>query len=336
MGATLNPPPIKIADKLKKINSFFIAGWVTALGALYSDASAQDGLTRFSYSEYHMGIDARLVVYAPSQDIAEKACKAAFARIAELDSIMSDYRIDSELNKLCAKSGGRPVHVSRDLFRVFERAQEVSQLTGGAFDITAAPVVALWRKARKTGELPDPIAIASARKVVGWQKMSLDKVGHRVRLAVSGMKLDLGGIAKGYAGDEAQRVLKRFGIASALVEMGGDIVVTGPPPGTKGWAIRVANAGSSKPLDLTFANCAVSTSGDTEQFVVIGGKRYSHVVNPLTGWAVTNRVQATVVAPDGLTSDPLSKMFALVNATTAKRVMKTFGVTQSYVKVARD
>lgn len=279
-----------------------------------------------------MGIDARLVVYAPNRQIAEKACAAAFKRIAELDTCMSDYRRDSELNRLCRRAGGGPVPVSKDLFRVLERARLVSEQTGGAFDVTIGPLVRLWRQARKWRVLPLPDEVAAAKRLVGYRMMRLDARRRTVSLERPGMQLDLGGIAKGFAGDEAQRVLRANGIRRALVEMGGDIVVSGPPPGTKGWTIRVPNASG----DLTFANCAVSTSGDTEQFVELGGKRYSHVVDPRTGWAVTNRVQATVVAKDGFTSDPLSKIFALMKPGDARRVLRAHGVDRFYVKVARD
>src|SRR5438045_2727401 len=113
-------------------------------------------------------------------------------------------------------------------------------------------------------------AVGRARQRVGWQKLRLDERAHTVRLTVRGMKLDLGGIAKGYAGDEAQRILRQHGISRALVEMGGDIVVSGPPPRTAGWTIRVPNAGNGEGSEeRRFADRAISTSGDTEQFVVI-------------------------------------------------------------------
>src|ERR1041384_7152946 len=119
-------------------------------------ARLPEGLTRHTYTEYHMGVDARLVVYAPDIRKAEEACTAAFKRIAELDSIMSDYRRDSELNRLCEKSGGPAVKVSADLYRVLRKAEEVSRRSEGAFDITVGPLIALWRNARKTGKLPTP------------------------------------------------------------------------------------------------------------------------------------------------------------------------------------
>jgi thiamine biosynthesis lipoprotein len=297
-------------------------------------------LARFTYTEYHMGVDARLVVYAPDQPTAEDACAAAFARIAALDSIMSDYRRDSELMRLCdgvaRRAPGPPVRVSRDLFLVLQRAQEVARRSGGAFDVTVGPLVALWRRARKTGVLPDPAALERARRRVGWQKLRLDSGARTARLTMRGMKLDLGGIAKGYAADEAQRVLEQHGVTRALVELGGDMVVTGPPPGTEGWTIRVPNAGDDRgPVDLRLAHRAISTSGDTEQFVVIGGRRYSHVVDPRTGQALTNRVQVTVVAPDGLTSDPLSTALTVLEEEERKQLLRAYPGTTAYVRVLR-
>jgi thiamine biosynthesis lipoprotein len=277
-----------------------------------------------------MGVDARLTVYAKTKDQAEKACAAAFERIAALDSIMSDYRKDSELMRLCITAVNQPVHASPDLFRVLERARDVSRLSRGGFDITVGPLVALWRKARKTGQLPSRAEIQAARKVVGWQMVRLDEHHHTVKLAMAGMKLDLGGIAKGYAADEAQRVLKKNGIDRALVELGGDMVVTKPPPGTKGWLIDVPNAGK----DIRFASCAISTSGDTVQFVEIGGKHYSHVVDPRTGWALTNRVEVTLIARNGLTSDPLSTAIGVLGGKGYRRLVRAYRGAKAYVRLA--
>ena len=267
-----------------------------------------------------MGVDARIVVYASSESQAQKACAAAFERIADLDTIMSDYRKESELMRLCDQAGGPSVHVSKDLFVVLRRGREISQRSGGAFDMTVGPLVALWRKARKTAALPSSVELEAARSLVGWQMMELDSRTQSVRLAKPGMRLDLGGIAKGYACDEAQKVLKKNGIDRALVEMGGDIVVSKAPPGTKGWTIRVPSAGK----DLLFSNCAVSTSGDSAQSVVIDGVRYSHVVDPRTGTALTNRVEATVVARDGLTSDPLSTTLTLLEEGERARMLRYY------------
>lgn len=280
-----------------------------------------------------MGVDTRLVVYAPNQTTAENACSAAFARIAELDTIMSDYRVNSELSKLSDRAGGPAVPVSPDLFKVLQVSQRFAQQSGGGFDVTIGPLVQLWRKARKSGSLPAKSDIDAARQLVGWRMLHLDPIGHRVRLEKAGMRLDLGAIGKGYADDEAQKVLKKFGIARALVEMGGDIVVSGPPPGAAGWKISVPNAGSDeKPRDMELANCAISSSGDTEQNVVIGGKHYSHVVDPHTGYALTTRIEVTVICPDGLTSDPLSTSLTLVSAEDRTRLMRRYRSSKMFVR----
>lgn len=284
-----------------------------------------------------MGVNARLVFYAPSQKVAEDAGAAAFARIAALDSIMSDYRPASELMRLCAHAGGPPVKVSPDLFRALRRAQDVSKQSNGAFDITVGPVVALWRAARKSGKLPDAAELARARKLVGWQKVHLDAKARTVRLDTPGMKLDLGGIGKGYAADAAQETLKRHGVTRAMVEMGGDIVVSGPPPGTNGWTVRVLNAGSDLvPTDLHLVNTAISTSGDTEQFVLIGGKRYSHLVDPRTGQALTSRVQVSLIAPNGTTSDPLTKALSILSPEASAKLLQRYPGTKSYIRVISD
>jgi len=281
-----------------------------------------------------MGVDAHLVVYAPDQPTAERACTAAFARIAALDTIMSDYRPNSELMRLCDKAGGPPVRVSPDLFRVLSRAQDVSRLSHGAFDITVGPLIALWRKARKSGVLPDAAQIEQARHLVGYENIQLDEHTRSVRLALPGMKLDLGGIAKGYAADGAQRALKDHGVTRALVELGGDMVVSGPPPGTAGWKVRVPNAEKSQgPVDLFYSDCAIGTSGDTEQFAVIGGRRYSHVVDPRTGQALTNRVQVTLTARDGLTSDPLSTAISVLGGQDTDRLLAAYPGTKAFVRV---
>jgi thiamine biosynthesis lipoprotein len=291
-------------------------------------------LTRFTYTQYHMGVNARLVLYAPDQGTAERSGTAAFARIAALDTIMSDYRQDSELNRLCARAGGAEVPVSTDLFVVLRRAEEVARQSDGAFDITAGPLIRLWRGVRKARALPDPAELEEARKRVGWRRVHLDAARRTARLDLRGMQLDLGGIAKGYAADCAQQTLKKHGIRHALVELGGDLVVTGAPPGTGGWKIRVPNAeAASEPTFIEVADRAVSTSGDTEQFVVIGGRQYSHIVDPRTGEALTSRVQVTVVGKDGLITDPLSTALSVLGPDSGKGLLRSYPQINHYFKV---
>jgi FAD:protein FMN transferase len=272
-----------------------------------------------------MGVQVHLTVYAPDEDSAVKACRAAFDRFERLDEIMSDWRRGSELNRLSASAGGPAVAVSEELFLVLQRAQEVSRLSNGAFDITVGPVIALWRNARRTGVMPDPVELDTARRLVGWRKVELDPANRSVRLSTPGMKLDLGGIAKGYAADCAIQVLKEQGISSALVEAGGDVVVSEPPPGTPGWIIEVTNDNPRlRSRKIFVKNAGISTSGDAAQFVVIDGKRYSHIVDPRTGIGLINSAQVTIVAKDGLTSDPLSTAVSVMGEQTGRMLAKQY------------
>jgi len=262
-----------------------------------------------------MGTRFKIIIYARDESAAKAAAKAAFQRIADLDGIMSDYRSTSELMRLCQKAGGEPVQVSDDLFRVLERSQEVAQLSDGAFDMTVGPVVRLWRQARRTHELPDPKELAQARELVGYRNVRLDSKNRTVQLLKPGMRLDLGGIGKGYAADAALATLKEQGIDRALVAAGGDIAVSGPPPETDGWTIGIAPLldPDAKPKRyLILHDAAVSTSGDSEQYLEVNGKRYSHIVDPRTGIGLTDRMSVTVVAPKGLIADPLTKVVSVL------------------------
>lgn len=282
---------------------------------------------RFEFAETHMATRFRVVLYAPDRPAAERAAKAAFSRAAELDAIMSDYRPSSEFMQLCAKAGSGPVRVSVDLFTVLEQSQQYARLTGGAFDVTVGPVVRMWRRTRRTKVLPEAGALAAARELVGHEKLTLDAAAKTATLAKSGMQLDLGGIAKGYAADAMQAVLRGNGVTQALVAAGGDIVVTDPPPGATCWRVGVTPLGEEdkEAPTLPLANAAVSTSGDAEQSVEIDGRRYSHIVDPKTGLGLGERFQVTVVATSGTASDALATGLSVMGADRGIRLVDTQG-----------
>jgi len=262
-----------------------------------------------------MGTLFQIIVYAADEATAQKASRAAFARVADLDAIMSDYRPASELMQLCRKAGGDPVPVSEELFFVLSKAEEVSRLSDGAFDVTVGPVVRLWRLARRTRRLPNPEQLARALALVGYQNVKLDPKQRTVQLLKPGMQLDLGGIAKGYAADEAHKVLKKHGITRALVAAGGDITVSDRPPDAAGWTIAIypLDPKDDKPApQLLLENRSVSTSGDGQQFVEIDGKRYSHIVDPKTGIGLVGRMSVTVIGPNGITADSMTKVVCVL------------------------
>lgn len=273
-------------------------------------------LERFEFTEPQMGVPFRIVLYAADHTSAEAAARAAFARIAALNAVMSDYDSDSELSRLSQTSGtGQMVKLGDDLWTVLARAQDLARRTEGAFDVTVGPCVNLWRKARRDRALPDPARLDRARAATGWQHLELDAKQRTARLRVPGMRLDLGGIAKGYAVDEALKVLAAHGISRALVSGGGDLAASDPPPGKPGWRIEVAapDAPDAPPVrHVLLRRAGLATSGDLFQHVEIGGVRYSHIVDPRTGLGLTDRSQVTVIARDCLTADSLSTAISVL------------------------
>ena len=198
------------------------------------------GERRFEYAEPHMGTLVRIAFYARDEDAARRGSAAAFARIARLDETLSDYRDASELTQVSRASGSGPIVVGSDLFRVLEAAQRFARASGGAFDVTAGPLSVLWRQARRQQRLPDAARLAEARDRVGFDRMTLDAAARTVTLRDAGMQLDLGGIAKGFAADEALEALAAAGITRALVAAGGDVAAAEPPPGERGWRVTIA------------------------------------------------------------------------------------------------
>jgi thiamine biosynthesis lipoprotein len=271
------------------------------LGAL---AGADDPpLVEVKVTQVQMGMRVDLMVWAADEAGGRQACAAAFRRVADLNAILSDYEPESELNRLCRQAGRGPVQVSRELFTVLQAAKDMARLTAGRYDPTAGPVVRLWREARVDGKVPARAALAQALTRVGHEQLILDPTAGTAAFTMAGMLLDLGGIAKGYVGDEAITCLRRLGCPRAAYHAGGDMVFGDPPPGKAGWPVAPAKPGLPA---FELANCAFSVSGDTAQQVVIDGKRYSHVIDARTGQALTSHRLCIVRAPRGLVADPLS------------------------------
>ena len=280
-------------------------------------------LGRQEYTEVHMGMPVRITLYA-SIERGQPAARAAFDRIAALDGRMSDYRPDSEVRRLQERRGNWTA-VSEELFDVLARCSDIAAASGGAFDPTIGPVVEVWRRARQTGRLPDPMELELARLRVGWHLVELDARRRAVRLSKAGMQLDLGGIAKGYILQEGLATLRANGVHRALIVAGGDIVAGDAPPDARGWRIDVPG-GSAEFAERASAltHAALATSGPGAQFVVIDGTRYSHVVDPRTGIAVTNDVVAHVIAPDGATADALATALSVLGLEGGRQLLARF------------
>ncbi len=230
-----------------------------------------------------MGTLVGVTLYARSAGEAKAAFGRAFARIAYLDSVLSDYRADSEVSRLSTS----PMAISRELETVLRFARRVSEASHGAFDVTVGPLTKLWRERREF--------TSDARALVNWRDLHVEN--GKAWFAKPGMRVDLGAIGKGFAADEAARAA---GVPSVLVAASGDIVCREAPPGEKGWRV---DAGGKV---LTLRHAAVSTSGDSRQFFERDSKRYANIIDPGMGLSLTEVLEVSVVARNGLTADALA------------------------------
>jgi thiamine biosynthesis lipoprotein len=300
------------------------------------DVATKSPLKRFEYSLPRMGTIFRIEMYSASSAQASKAAEAAFGRAEELEQIMSDYRPDSELMHLAREGATAPFPVSSDLYDVLTKSLWASELSRGVFDVSVGPLVDLWRGARKTQRLPDPAEITKARALVDYRNIELDPACHTVFLNRAGMKLDLGAIGKGYAADQMLAVLQSQGINHAMVVAGGEVVVGEPPPGDSGWTVGMDTADADAgrpPCTVLLRAAAVSTSGDEHQFLILNGHRYSHVINPRTGWAMEGESSTTVIARDSTTADALATAFSLMPVADGVRAAESLpGVSALWVR----
>lgn len=276
---------------------------------------------RHVYRQVLMGVETRVVLYADDEHAAFEAARAAFDRMAALENVLSDWQASSEVRRFPADGDWHDA--STDLLTTIDHARAIGIATGGAFDITQAPVVRLWRTARRSGVMPDAEDLRSARARTGWDRIDLDLERGRLRLAPA-TELDFGGIGKGAAADAALAVLADHGVTSALVEVGGDIAVSAPPPHERHWVVEAADGeGRTRTIELTRG--AIATSGATAQFVEIDGVRYGHIVDPRTGLGLTARGAVTVIARDGATADALASALSVIGPVESGPVVDAFG-----------
>ncbi|UCF05677.1 MAG: FAD:protein FMN transferase [bacterium] len=261
----------------------------------------------FTKESFLMGTRVLITIYGLDHNAAQRAAREAMRELHRVESVMSTWKEDSEISRLNRESKGEPYHVSNDLFTLVDSSLYYSKITSGAFDITARPLVRLWGFQGGEEKLPTDEEIVETRAVVGYTKITLDRAASTITLPV-GMSLDLAGIAKGYGVDRAADVLKAHGASSALVNLGGNIYAIGSPPGKEAWTIGIRDPKGTTDVvgTLQISDEAVATSGNYENFRIIEGTAYGHIIDPRTGWPVDDVLSVTAVAPTALASDALS------------------------------
>lgn len=275
-----------------------------------------------------MGSPFNLIFYSDDSVKAATMAAQSFHLIDSLNFIFSDYIPGSELNRLSASAGKDSfVLVTPLLYDILLTSKQASEKSGGAFDITIGPLSRLWRQARKENRFPSEDEIRTARELTGFDKVIIDTSIHRIKLMQQGMQLDPGGIGKGFVAQQVVDFLRSNGIHTMLAGAAGDIVCGEPPPAKKGWSIGVnipdhANELMSNSIELS--NKAVSTSGDVYQYIEHKGKKYSHIIDPRTGYGVTFRRNVTIIAKNGATADWLATACSILTIRKAKKLVKQY------------
>jgi thiamine biosynthesis lipoprotein len=299
------------------------------------------GAEAWLFQEQHMGCLYSIKIVAETRELAAPHAAAAYRRIAALDAKFSDYKPDSEINQLGPNLGpGAPQAASADVFACLEASQRFWKWSDGVFDVTLGTCTKLWRQSRKSGVLPEPDVLAASREHTGFRHLRLQKDTKSVLSNVAGIQFDFGGIAKGFALDEASKLLLAAGQKDFLLDAGGQIVGMGHAPGTTGWKVaieRLPQETNASTVVVVLQNQHLATSGDLHQFVEIGGKRYSHILDPATGLGVTTSRQVSVLAPEGATADAVATVLCVVSAEKSLALLKQLpGVEARIVELAAD
>jgi thiamine biosynthesis lipoprotein len=271
-----------------------------------------------------MGTAIVVELWSETAAAGEAAIAAVMAEMHRIDRTMSPHKDDSELTRINRGAGAGPVRLSDEMTSLLTRAESFARLTGGAFDITYAAVGQLYDY--RAGTRPTPEALARAVRAVGWRFLALDRGARTVRFTRPGMRIDLGGFAKGYAVDNAARILRGLGIRHAMVSAGGDSRVIGDRRG-RPWTIGIRDPRGG-PADvvavLPLEEVSISTSGDYERFFDAGGERFHHLIDPATGRSPASVRSVTVLAEDGLTSEALSKAVFVLGVAKGLALIDSF------------
>jgi thiamine biosynthesis lipoprotein len=286
-----------------------------------------------------MGTFARLKAVTTNQDTAKKCIDTAFARLQKVDDLMSDYKSSSEISLVNTDAFEKPVKVSESTFEVLEKSLEFSRLSEGAFDITVGPLIDLWRSAAEVNSVPTDAKLAEVRSRVGYEKLLLNPNEMTVQFAVEGMKLDLGGIAKGYAIDKAIEAMKAGGAIGGMVDVGGDIRCFGLPSQDRdNWRIGLQDPTRTKVTEpnqtgvllvLELTDAAVATSGHYRRFVLIDGKKYSHIMDRKTGAGAQGLSSATIITTKAIDADALATIVSVMGAEKGLALIETMPITEA-------
>jgi thiamine biosynthesis lipoprotein len=297
-------------------------------------------MSRYSFTESKMGAPFTIIFYSNDSVQAASIAKRCFVLVDSFNFIFSDYIDSSELSKLSKSAGlnSLPVSLSPAMYDILIQSKKAFELSEGAFDITMGPLSKLWRKARRQHQFPADSTVKRIRNLIGFDKLVFDTLNKTIRLTQEGMQLDLGGIAQGYVAQKVINFLHTQGVNNALVNASGDIVVSEAPINKDGWVVGVNIPEKTAELlnqKLLLKNRAITTSGDAYQYIEKDGIRYSHIINPASGYGVTFQRNVTVIAADGTTADWLATACSILSLKKAKKLASLLGAEVLIAEIKR-
>ena len=270
-----------------------------------------------------MGSPLNIIFYAQDSVIANKQAKACFRLVDSLNHIFSNYDSSSELTRINNNAGIAKNTASPLMWELLMKSKEAYIESNGAYNIAMGPLTQLWRIARRSKKFPTQLQIKKTLLLCDFNKIQLNELEHSIYLSAKGMQLDFGGIGKGYIAQKVVDFLNTQGIPESLVDAGGDIVLGNAPWDKKGWTVGVnqpEKADDLLPEKLQLHNLSVATSGDVYQFIEQNGEKYSHIIDPTTGYGVTSLRNVTVIANDGALADWLATACSILPINQAKKL----------------
>lgn len=310
-------------SKFRVISLLFFIFFLKAKGSDY-----------LTFSEKCMGTEFKIIIDDVNKSLCKLAAQQAFDEAHRLDLMFSDYLSNSEASTLSGSSYTNQGHqfqeVSSEFFKILKFCFNLSAKTNGKFDVSVGPASRLWRIARFRKTMPKAYKIKNALSRIGYKKMMLHPVESKVCLRQEGMLLDFGSIAKGYAGDQMLLLLKKHGLHRSLIDTGGDLVIGQAPGGKTGWEIKIGGDKHPELPTFNLSNCAVATSGDIEQFVMLNGKVYSHIINPRSGIGLNGRNQVTVIANSGKVADSMASAALICGPDFSKKIFPQYEIDAAF------
>ena len=276
--------------------SLFLSIFISRAQKLYSESSIL------------MGSSFEITVVAEDEDFAKESLAIAKKEIIRIEDLISSWDQKSETSRINRNAGIAAVEVSKELFDLIFRAQQISKLSSGAFDLTFAAIDKLWNFDGKESEMPNPDTLKASVFNIGYQLIELDEESLTVFLPKKGMKIGFGAIGKGYAADRAKQLLVERGVLGGIINASGDMNTWGTKPDGSSWTIGIVNPMNNKKVFSWFSleHNAVVTSGDYEKFTQINGRRYSHIIDPRTGIPSQGIVSCTIFASKAELADAIA------------------------------